>query len=205
MTVPVDVFQQMPARDYEEIRDELRSGDIVLFSGPALMSHLIEWATRCPWSHVGFILRLDEIDRILVLEAVPAGARTVALSSFVLGNSSLSPYKGKLLVARHADFPSEPSAPELKAMSEFAIDRFGAPYANLELFWIAARIVLGWFNFKMPALMKPEKAFICSEYAARCFQEVGIEIAWDGLGFIAPADFANDPKVTAHCVVKTAG
>jgi hypothetical protein len=32
---------------------------------------------------------------------------------------------------------------------------------------------------------------------------VGIEIPWDGLGFIAPADFARDPKTRAIAQIKT--
>jgi hypothetical protein len=32
---------------------------------------------------------------------------------------------------------------------------------------------------------------------------VGIDIPWDGLGFIAPADFALDPQVRAIAQFKT--
>jgi hypothetical protein len=49
----------------------------------------------------------------------------------------------------------------------------------------------------MPKFMGPKNEFICSEYVARCFERVEIKIPWDGLGFIAPADFANDPKIKA--------
>jgi hypothetical protein len=55
----------------------------------------------------------------------------------------------------------------------------------------------------MPKFMGPKNAFICSEYAAKCFEAVGIEIEWDGRGFIAPADFANDPNVKAIAQFKT--
>jgi hypothetical protein len=55
----------------------------------------------------------------------------------------------------------------------------------------------------MPLAMSARNEFICSEYVARCFQTIGIEIAWDGLGFIAPGDFALDPKIDAVAQFKT--
>ena len=55
----------------------------------------------------------------------------------------------------------------------------------------------------MPKFLGSKNEFICSEYAARCFEAVGIEILWDGLGFIAPSDFAKDPKTRAIAQFKT--
>jgi hypothetical protein len=55
----------------------------------------------------------------------------------------------------------------------------------------------------MPKFLGAKDAFICSEYAARCFAAVGIEIEWDGRGFIAPASFASDPKVKAIAQFRT--
>ena len=38
---------------------------------------------------------------------------------------------------------------------------------------------------------------ICSEFVAKAFDAAGVTIPWDGLGFIAPSDFANAPEVEA--------
>jgi hypothetical protein len=43
---------------YEEIRGQLQTGDIVLFSGRGRASQGIKWLTLCPWSHVGMVLRM---------------------------------------------------------------------------------------------------------------------------------------------------
>jgi hypothetical protein len=115
------------------------------------------------------------------------------------------PYNGGLLVARHADFASLVTTAKLRDMSEFAVDRFGSPYNIGEIFKVAARIVAGWWNTKMPPLLKPDDEYICSEYAAACYERIGITIPWDGLGFIAPDDFALDLKVSVVGVVKTLG
>ena len=45
---------------------------------------MIQAATGSIWSHVGFLMRLDEIDRIMVLESVePLGFRTVPLRNYL--------------------------------------------------------------------------------------------------------------------------
>jgi len=47
-----------------------------------------------------------------------------------------------------------------------------------------------------------DREFICSEYVARCYEQVGIEVKWNQLGFIAPSDFAADPDFELIAVLK---
>ena len=91
----------------------------------------------------------------------------------------------------------------LKPLIDFAIDCMGDPFSPAEIAKIAARISFGRFARKMPKAFAPNDRFICSEYAAKCFEKIDIKIQWDGLGFIAPADFASDPKVHAVAQIKT--
>ena len=51
---------------YHEIRTELKTGDIVLFSGKGGISAGIKWGTLSRWSHVGMILSLDEYDFVTI-------------------------------------------------------------------------------------------------------------------------------------------
>ena len=90
----------------------------------------------------------------------------------------------------------------MKRLADFAIDRFGDPFAPGEILKIGLRVVLGRLHKVMPKMIGPDDEFICSEYVAKCYEAVGIEIAWDGRGFIAPADFANDPNVKAIAQIK---
>jgi hypothetical protein len=204
MSVQNDVFQVMQPQSYEALRPQLQNGDIALFSGVEIFSHAIQWATKSPFSHVGFIFRLDAIDRVMVLQALTTGTCAVALSAMVNGTGPRQrPYNGRLLIARHAGLAALATATNLKAMSEFAVDRFGAPYGTTEIIKIMLRIVAGRLNMRMPKLLIPDDEYICSEYAAVCFSKIGLDIAWDGLGFIAPCDFASDPNVSAVGVVKT--
>jgi len=207
MTVPTNIFDVMPARPYEDLRPKIQNGDILLFSGTERFSRLIQWATHSPWSHVGFIFKLPQLDRLMILQSVTgAGVSTVSLSGLVNGSGShQAPYAGRLLIARHADFASLVSNPKLREMSAFAVDRFGSPYATSEILKVMLRIGAGWLHLRLPPLMQPDDEYICSEYAAACYAKIGVKIEWDGLGFIAPADFAWDTKVSPVGVIQTKG
>jgi hypothetical protein len=182
-----------PYQSYKDIRSDLRSGDILLCSGSSVFSTLIQKATNSIWSHIAFILRLDVLDRIMVLESVESiGVRTVPLSSYIFNyNGTGKGYVGKVLVARHADVKPE----NIPNLSRHAIDLFGYPYSKEEVVKIATRISLNALGVPMPILELPQREFICSEYVYTCFKSIHVEIEFNAMGFVAPADFARCPKL----------
>ena len=206
-------FPELPPTPYGELRPQLRSGDVLLCSGTGVFSTLIQRATRSVWSHVGLILRVDSIDRVMLLESLePIGVRTVRLSKYLTDYDNRgNPYPGRLAVIRHREIsekvagrgqtgtPHSSDTPLDTRHSSFvtqmaaaAVDRFGYPYDKEQIAIIAARIVSNRLRFskkERDRLDRPN-AYICSEYVALCFQEIGIDIPWDKKGFIAPADFA---------------
>jgi hypothetical protein len=54
---------------YETLRKNLRTGDLVLFSGKGAMSHGIKLFTSSKWSHVGMVLKLPDTDTIFLWES----------------------------------------------------------------------------------------------------------------------------------------
>jgi len=192
----MDIFPSVSTKNYAELRNEIKSGDILLCSGNSFFSNLIREATQSVWSHVGFILRVDHIDRIMLFESVESiGVRAVSLSSYLNNyNGTGQPYPGSMLIARHADVKPE----NIKNLSRYAIDLLGSTYNTEEIIHIASRISLCSMNgITHLAKQPPQRAFICSEYAYACFQSIGIEIEYGPLGFITPADFARCQKVKA--------
>ena len=144
---------------------------------------------------------------MIVIESVEKiGVRAVALSEFCSRDSEgTSPYPGKILLARHNAYGGGPECPKVRAMARFAFDHLGCHFAPKEITKIGLRIIGAHLFGKRhtPRMLLPDDEFICSEYVAKCFEKVGIEIKWDGLGFIAPADFAFDPKVRAVAQFET--
>jgi hypothetical protein len=184
----------VPIRRYEDIRSQIKSGDILLCSGNSVFSGMIQKTTQSMWSHVAFILRVDAIDRIIILESVESvGVRAVTLGHYVKNyNGSGKGYPGQIMLARHEDV----QANQIIHLSRFATGLLGYPYSTEEILKIATRISLHnlGLNLNSPESL-PSKAFICSEYAYLCFKSIGIEIDFDALGFISPADFARSTKI----------
>ena len=208
MTIRDDVLTTLAAEPLSEISPRIRDGDVLLCAATDLGSRLISWSTRSQWTHIALAYRWPSLGRIMAFESVHTiGVRAVPLANFITRTSSgVTPYPGEIIVARHEDFPgkgkdADPDA--MRRLGDFAVDRFGDPFASGEILKIAARILLGRTGTRTPKPLAPDDEFICSEYVAKCFQVIGIDVAWDGAGFVAPANFARDPKMHAIARIKT--
>ncbi len=135
MSIPVNTFPNIATKKYQDIRSQLKSGDILLCSGTSFISTLIQKATNSVWSHVAFILRVEAINRVMVLESVESiGIRAVPLSFYIDNyNGSNTGYPGKILIARHSQF--NPSL--ITNLSQSAVDLLGYPYDIHEILRIA--------------------------------------------------------------------
>jgi Permuted papain-like amidase enzyme, YaeF/YiiX, C92 family len=208
MAIDDDVLKTLKPEPLGDVAGRVRDGDILLCSATDPFSRLISWATKSPWSHVAVAYRWRSVNRIMVFEAVQQlGVRCITLERFISESSTgQKPYPGKIILARHggyADKGGNAGGAAMRRLAEAAVDRFGDRFAPGEILKIAARITFGRTGRKTPKFLGPRNEFICSEYAAKCFEAVGIEIEWDGRGFIAPADFANDPSVKAIAQIRT--
>ena len=208
MAIDNDVLTKLPAEGLEKISRQIRDGDLLLCSANDPFSRLIGWSTKSPWTHIAVAYRWPSLGRIMAFECVQhIGVRAVPLKRFISQTSSgTKPYPGKIILARHDDFADKKRAGDpgpMKRLADLAVDKIGDHFSNREIVKIATRIIVGRFNRHMPKSLGPEDEFICSEYVARCFEAIDIQILWDGLGFIAPADFARDPKVHAVARFRT--
>lgn len=206
MSIPIASFPKGPPVSYDSVRNQLQNGDVLICSGSGVFSSMIQQATDSVWSHVGLILRIDSIERVMLLESVePLGVRTIRLSKY-LGDYSNNgkPYPGGIAVIRNRKFSQSIDKAKLTELAQYAIDLFGYSYDKDEITKIAARILASKVPFtkKQMKKIKPDREFICSEYVARCFEHVGLSVQWNRLGFIAPSDFASDPNFDLVAVLK---
>lgn len=51
----------LPAQPYRSLREQLKTGDLVLFSGRTLSSRLVRIFTGSRWSHIGMVVRLPDM------------------------------------------------------------------------------------------------------------------------------------------------
>ena len=202
MAIDSRVLTEMPDEDLATIGPKIRNGDLLLCSANDPFSRLIGWSTQSPWTHVGFTWRWPAMERTLALECVQhIGVHAVGLERFISQTSSgTHPYPGKIVLARHADIEAHD---DLTPLAHDAIDLMGDRFSPGEIIKIATRITIGRLDRHMPERLKSNDEFICSEYVDRCYQRAGVHIQWNGRGFIAPADIANDPKVRAVARFRT--
>ena len=208
MAIDDDVLRRLPPTPLDKIVGRVRDGDLLLCAGDDPFSRLISWSTKSPWTHIALAYRWSSIGRVMVFESVErVGVRAVPLKSFISRSSEgKQPYPGKILLARReqvAERIGVKGSAAAQRLADVAVDRFGYPFAPGEIAKIGLRIMLGAANIKLPKSLGPRKEFICSEYVGKCLQTLEIEIPWDGLGFLAPGDFAACPQVHAIAQIKT--
>lgn len=189
-------FPKVEKFKYSDIRPKLRSGDLWICSGKYPFSEMIKLATNSNWSHVAVIMRVDSLDRVMVMESVEdIGVRAVPTSQY-LDNYEVSgkPYKGRIFVARHKRMPRAKS--QAKQLAKFAVDQLGLPYDKAEIMGIAYRVLLASRDLPVPPRSpKKSPAYICSEYVWECLNSVGITIAYNKNGFVTTEDIVSDPDV----------
>lgn len=183
----VKAVAKLPVLDYDEVRNELRTGDIVFCSGTYFFSKTIQWFTKSVWSHVGIIYRDDHLQRIFVLESETAiGVRLVPLSKYLRDyHGRNKPYKGRILIAR---ITPEPDDEKLKAVISFGMDELTRPYDNWEIFRIAMRIL-----FRRGRKNRDRK-YICSELVYEAFRKAEVLFTFRR-NSISPDDIWKDGRV----------
>lgn len=140
----------LPVTPYDRVRDHLRTGDIVFCAGRYLFSRLISWATGSPITHTALVIRVDELDRILVLEAVESfGVRLAPLASLLT-------YHGAVFVARG-------TVGDITQAAAWGLDQLAQPYSYATIVALAWRIALRRARGTDP----DQRGFVCSEFVSR--------------------------------------
>ncbi len=177
---------EMEETPYEDVRPKLKDGDLFFCSGEYFVSRAIRRFSESPWSHVGLILRIRELDRVLLLESVEdAGVRFAPLSKYLDDYEKGRPYRGALVVARFEGL----AADKIQPLAQFGTDALTRPYDKDEIAKIVVRIALRLGR------KERDREYICSELVYECFAHAGYEFAYDPKGFISPQDVWQDPRV----------
>jgi cell wall-associated NlpC family hydrolase len=178
---------RLPVRRYDEVRAELRSGDLVFCSGSYVFSGMIQRFTRSVWSHVGIVHRDDQLGRLFILESETGiGVRLVPISKYLRDyHGRRRPYRGQIVIGR---VEPAPDAAQSRQAVSFGMDLLTRPYDNFEILRIAARIA-----FRVGRRTQDRK-FICSELVDECYRAAGVRFARRD-NYISPDDIWRDPAV----------
>jgi len=183
---------------YEDIRESLSTGDIVLFSGSGVISKTIQYFSRSFWSHIGMVIRDSEWDMLLLWESTTLSKvkdieyrcqrQGVAIRPI---SDRLRDYPvGKVAFRKLEGVPMTDS--RIKALIDFRNEIKGRNYeeSKIELMRSAYDGFLGKNEEDLSSVF-------CSELVAEALQRIGVLKEYDEDGGYpsneyTPADFGKD-------------
>ncbi len=176
---------------YQSIRNDLKTGDIVLFSGKGGISTGIKWGTLSKWSHVGMILKLPEYNFVTVWESTTLsstidldtntprkGVQLVPLSARVNG------YDGDIAV-RSLDGVSNNQI-NIAALMDLRRDVTGRPYEESKI-----ELVKAAYDRPLGRNSEDLSSLFCSELVAEAYQRLGLLDERKPSNEYTPADFSD--------------
>ena len=180
---------------YSEIRESLKTGDLVLFSGKGRISGMIRWFTGSIWSHIGMVIRSKEFDMLLLWESTTLskikdiqsntakqGVQLVALSE------RINTYDGVIGIRRLENVCVDPL--RMKALKKLRTELKDRPYeeSKIELLKSAYDGPLGHNEEDLSSIF-------CSEMVAEAYQRMGLLSEDVPSNEYTPAGFGRDLKL----------
>lgn len=176
---------------YLEIRNELNTGDIVLFSGRDPISTVIKWATRSKWSHVGMVIRSQELDMVLLWESMLIGAikdvqsHTVKQGvQLVALSERIKSYSGIVGTRRLEDVDMTPD--RIKDLAVFRAEIKDRPYEEDKI-----ELMKSAYDGSFGNNEEDLSSLFCSEMVAEAYQRMGLLTDNTPSNEYTPADFSN--------------
>lgn len=154
---------------YSDIRDQLQTGDVVLFSGRGFFSWLIQVFTNSNWSHVGMVVKLPEYDTVLLFESTTLSktkgfftGKTKEGVQLVSLSSRIKDYNGKVAI-RHIYDTSDVTSEFVKFREEVNDREY-----EKNKFQLFKSAYDGWFGRNKTDL----SSIFCSELVAEFWQRI---------------------------------
>ena len=180
---------------YEKMRSEFETGDLLFFSGNHWLSSLIRWRSKSAWSHVGMVIKIEELDRLFLVESViESGVRLLPLS-FVFKDygGNYMPYNGRVAWAKHVDFMDKPETKN--ALREFCMDNLSKQYDRKEYWRILWRSLMGREKF-----FEDDK-YTCAEFVFEAYKYANVELPKEKGVFISPGAFWRQKDLELKAVL----
>lgn len=171
---------------YEDVRGEIRDGDILLYKGQTVVSRLIEFFTRSEYSHAGIAAWWNE--RLMVVEATHKGVFVDTL------RRSIGRYNGDV-EWWSCKKEIKIDQPARNQMVKYAQKLLGSEFAfgGLLLFPCKQIICFVIDLFKRGPLRKV-KRFFCSSLVSAIYNHINLDLRKDKNDlFTSPADISNSP------------
>jgi len=165
---------------YNEVRLQIKNGDVIMYTGKKIFARLISWLTRSPYSHAGIAVWWNE--RLMVMEAVMRGVRVAPLSR------NIYQHKGNV---EWFSCKKEISEEDRLRMVIFAQEELGKGYARWKAMLFGLKVLFKRDLSKKDELRMENKLF-CSQYVAQIYNSIGLDLKKNREDrFMSPGDIAK--------------
>jgi cell wall-associated NlpC family hydrolase len=147
--------------NYGDARAQIQTGDVLLFSGTALVSRVVRWGSKSQYSHCGIAGWWE--DRLLVFEAEATGLRIDRASLCV------DRYRGGV------DWYSPTVPVDRVKIHREALDQIGKPYGYAGLLRLSAALLLHGRAPREDGSVPV--ALFCSQYVSQCYRAGGVDLS----------------------------
>lgn len=161
---------------YEEVRERLGTGDIVLFSGKGRISQIIKWFSGTEYSHVAMVVHAVDQDAVFLWESTTlSNVADVETGTYRKGvqlvplSDRLERYEGTVWV-RH--LAPALSAGQRAALWQFRREVAGRPYERKKV-----ELFLSLFKDRGIGGCRRQEdlsSLFCSELVAEAYQRMGL-------------------------------
>lgn len=176
---------------YDQVRSQLQTLDLVLFSGKGRISQGIKFGTRSRWSHVGMVVVSPELGVLLAesttLSDVPDIVTGEAIKGvqLVLLLNRLQAYRGDVAIRHLLDV--ERDARTMRTLLDLRHEFHGRPYEKDEL-----ELIRSAYDGPGGRNTEDLQSIFCSELVAECWQRLGLLTEDVPSNEYSPADFGED-------------
>lgn len=167
---------------YEEVRPQIKNGDVIMYEGKSMVPKLVSWFTRSPYSHAGIAVWWNE--RLMVMEAAMRGVMVMPLSRNIFR------HKGKV---EWFTSKQEISDEDRLRMVIFAQEELGKSFARWKAVLFGLKVLLNR-NLSKKDQLRMENKLFCSQYVAQIYNSIGLDLKKNREDrFMSPGDIARSP------------
>jgi hypothetical protein len=189
-------------KTYEQIRKSLKTGDIVLFSGKGGVSDWIKLFTSSTWSHVGMVLRLPQLDMVLLWESTTLSDLVDIETGKARKGVQLVPFSERMrmysgdVAVRHLSQP-------LTSPMEKALMKFRKKASRLKYEQSKVELIKSAWDGPFGSNKENLSSVFCSELVAESYQQMGLLTeppkGWPSNEY-TPRDFSTESRqpLTLH-------
>ncbi len=175
---------QIKLAAYNQYRDQMKDGDVLLFKGSGVLSRIIQWKTKSAYSHAGLVVWWN--GRLMVLEAVGKGVRATPISY------NLKKYAGGIDYFRCVDYIPTGNR---KKMVAFAQLQLGKEYDTKRLIAFFFKLLRGE-RLGIKESDKEQNTYFCSEYVSEVYEVADIDLVEERSSqFTSPDKLADSQKL----------